>query len=73
MTDTPYPWYEDIVDNASATVTYFGLAEPGTATSEAKWQILRQTISGNVIIKVFADRDRNFDNIWDNRATLNYS
>jgi len=60
-------------DAASATVTYKGWAAPGTATNAASWRIERITeTSGDFSIQ-FADGDRNFDNIWDNRAALSYS
>lgn len=58
---------------ASATVAYAGAAEPGSATSAASWQIQRLTFSGNDVVVEFADGDADFDNVWDNRASLSYS
>lgn len=64
--------YATRIDEASATVTYIGKADPGTASSAASWQIQKvDTTSGTVI--TFADGNSNFDNIWDNRASLSYS
>lgn len=65
--------FAQIVDEASATVTYIGKAEPGSAESAAVWQIKRITISGSETITTWADGNVNFDNVWDNRASLTYS
>lgn len=54
-----------------ATYTYIGKAVPGTATSEAKWQIKRVTNASGVTL--YADGDIKFDNVYDNRTTLSYS
>jgi len=56
------------------TVTYIGKAEPGSTTSVAVWQIKRidETGSPELVVK-WADGDRNYDNIWDNRESLDYS
>lgn len=54
-----------------ATYTYIGHAVPATATSAASWRIKRLTNSDNTTI--YADGNANFDNVWDNRASLSYS
>lgn len=54
-----------------ATYTYVGKASPGTATSAAQWKIFRITNSDTTI--VWADGNDQYDNIWDNRASLSYS
>ena len=61
------------IDDASSTVTYVGLADPGSATSAAVWQIKKLTTSGSVTTVTLADGNSNFDNVWDNRASLSYS
>ena len=83
------PWLvndrgEALVSSGSATITrydavgttqaYVGKAAPGTATSAALWQIKRLTYTsaGDVTVEV-ADGDLDFDNVWDNRASLTYS
>ncbi len=64
--------YDDPNDNG-ATV-YIGQAYAGTATSTAAWRIKRLTDTGTGFIEVnYADGNTNFDNIWDNRASLSYS
>ena len=66
------PKYKHIIDTPDATTQYNGFAEPGTATSAASWLITKQTISGNVITIEFANGSREFNQIWDNRASLNF-
>ena len=64
--------YGTRIDEATSTVTYIGKATPGTATSVSLWQIQKiDTTTGTVI--TWADGNGDFDNIWDNRATLTYS
>lgn len=62
-----------IVDEASTTVTYVGVANTGTLTSAASWKIKKITESGSQLIITWADGNSNEDNIWDNRASLTYS
>ena len=54
---------------------YVGEAVPGTATSAASWRVTRTEFVGSDedVVKLFADGNANFDNIWDNRASLRYS
>ena len=59
------------VDAASATITYVGEAEPGSATSGAVWRIKRIDTSSGVSIR-WADGVDGFSKIWDNRATYTY-
>lgn len=53
-------------------VTYIGEAVPGTALSEPKWRIKKilTTVAGVDIL--WADGNSDFDNVWDDRATLTY-
>lgn len=64
--------YATILDEASATITYVGKAAPGTATASALWQIQKIDTSGDLTIK-WADGNADFDNVFDNRASLSYS
>lgn len=61
------------LDEASSSVTYVGGAAPGSATSSAAWQIKKITTTGADIAITWADGDAEFDNVWDDRATLTYS
>lgn len=66
--------YVSNFDQVNSTTAYAGKALPGTLTSSANWQIKKLTFGtdGDVTTQ-FADGDSNFDNIWDNRASLSYS
>ena len=60
-------------DDASNLI-YAGLTEPGSITSQASWQIKKLTWSGSNLTSVeWADGNRDFDNIWDNRTGLDYN
>lgn len=60
-------------DPTDGTVTYIGKVMPGTATSAAKWQITKLTFSsGNFTGQTWADGNGNYDNVWDDRASLTY-
>ena len=65
--------YRTEIDVVSATVTYVGYADPGTPTSSALWKIKKLTGTGDDLSVTYADGNSNFDNIWDNRASLSYS
>ncbi len=54
-----------------ATYTYVGNAAPGSSTADAVWQIKRITNADTTVL--FADGNSNFDNIYDDRASLTYS
>jgi hypothetical protein len=60
------------LDEATATITYVGQAAPGTATSAAAWSIKRLDSTSGLVV-LWADGDANFNNIWDDRASLSYS
>lgn len=54
---------------------YIGLATPGTLTSESTWLIKKLTFDGsnNPTAIKYANGSPNFDQIWDNRASLSFS
>jgi len=53
---------------------YVGRAQPGTADSEAGWQIRKITYSGDDPTSVlFADGKNEYINVWDDRAGYSYS
>ena len=60
------------VRNASdATYNYTGLAAPGSLTSDPVWLVFRtETATGDID---HADGNHDYDNIWDNYASLSYS
>ena len=61
------------MDDNGSGITYVGEAEIGTSTASATWRIKMLDESGDpeLIIK-WADGDDEFDNIWDDRASLTY-
>ena len=62
------------VDAASSTVTYVGKASVGAVAGAASWKIFRMTsdTDGDLVIE-YADGNANFDNVWNDRASLTYS
>lgn len=52
--------------------TYVGYAPSGSLDSQAVWQIMRIDTSAGDKVE-YADGNTLFDNVWDNRASLNYS
>lgn len=64
--------YNTRLDRPSATLTYVGKALPGATGSAASWKIFRVDTSSGLVI-THADGNANFDNVWDNRASLSYS
>jgi len=68
--------YTLAMDYSAATVLlYAGNAHPGTAKSEALWQIKKMVYDGNGDLTdvQWADGNTKFDNIWNDRASLSYS
>lgn len=66
--------YSKRYDQVSDVLAYLGDASVGSATSGSVWRIQKLvfTTGGSVTI-TFADGNTNFDNVWDNRASLSYS
>lgn len=64
-TDYSFAYAED------ATYTYLGWAVPGTPEGNPNWKIARITNATNR--KLWADGNKNFDNIWTNYNGLAYS
>ena len=54
---------------------YIGLAVPGSVTSAAVWQIRKITYAaaGKPTAIQYADGDLEFDNVWDDAPSLDYS
>ena len=56
------------------TYAYLGQALPGALTSAPAWRIQKLVFnSGGDVTCTWADGNSNFDNVWDNRASLAYS
>jgi hypothetical protein len=65
--------YKTIIDEVNKNLSYVGDSEPSTATSASLWKIRRIQTIGTVTTIAYADGNSDFDNIWDNRASLTYS
>lgn len=68
---------DDLIDRwdyASTTTWYHGHASPGSLSSAAVWRIKRITLDSSLrpTVTAMADSNANFDNVFDNRATLSY-
>lgn len=76
--DSLYPYTASDHDlrlayDASDNVEYVGIAEPGTATSAAAWQIKKLTYTDGAVTAVdFADGTNAYIKVWDDRATYTY-
>ena len=57
----------------TSNTTYVGTAEIGSLQSSASWKIFRMVDNSGDLTITYADGNDNFDNIWDNRASLSYS
>ena len=59
------------IDSGDTNITYVGKALIGSATSAALWQVIEiDETTGTVI--TWADSDQLFNNIYDDRESLNY-
>lgn len=65
--------YTQRIDEVSATVTYIGKADPGSAEGAAVWQIKKIEVIGTETEITWADGDVSFNNVWDDRASLSFS
>jgi hypothetical protein len=65
-------WILDVV--AEPGVSYLGHAWPGESKAEPIWQIRRitTTVLGGATVE-WADGNAEYDNVWNDRASLNYS
>ena len=59
------------LDQVTATLAYVGEATFAAPTSSALWRIRKLDTTTGVDIK-WADGNSNYDNVWDDRASLTY-
>jgi len=60
-------------DEASATVTYIGEAEPGASATLAVWRIYKFTTTGSIKDKQWASGTTDYNKIWNDRVSYTYS
>jgi len=70
-----FAYVGDPTPAANANLEYIGWALTGTPTSVPSWLIAKLTYhaNGNFITLKWADPDRHYVSIWDNRAALSYT
>lgn len=64
---------EAISDKTNPKTIYMGYAVPGSLTSDAVWAIEKITNDKEIYSYKWASGNKNFDKVWDNRKTLQYS
>ncbi|MBA2611303.1 MAG: hypothetical protein H0U95_04975 [Bacteroidetes bacterium] len=62
-----------LIDESNPNVIYKGFASPAAITQDAVWAIQRVSINAEICSYQWADGNKNFDNVWNNRATLIYA
>lgn len=60
------------IDEVSDTLMYIGQAIAGSGTDEPNWRVFKLDTTSGLII-TYADGNTNYDNIWDNRASLTFN
>lgn len=64
--------YAKQTDFVGDDIIYRGEAEAGSTFSSPVWRIKKIIFVGEDVSEIWADGNTNFDNIWDNRVSLNY-
>lgn len=62
-----------VIEEVNTNLTYIGIAKFGSSESAGVWQIRKIEKVGAVTHIQYADGNRRFDNVWDDRASLSYS
>lgn len=60
-----------LFDGSASPLLFLGEAAPASLTSAPVWRISRVDVTVGAII-LFADGDGEYDNVWANRASLDY-
>jgi hypothetical protein len=62
--------FEDVV---SASVKYYGWAPLGVGEGDEGWRIMRESVTGNVTKREYAEGSMEFKFAWSQRTSYNYS
>lgn len=62
-----------LIDESNPNIIYKGFASPAANPQEAVWAIQRISNTGDVCSYQWADGNKDFDNIWNNRTELLYA
>ena len=58
---------------SSNLVEYEGRAKPGTGAGSARWQIRKFIYTSSLVTEItWADGNFEFDNVWNDRATIKF-
>jgi hypothetical protein len=60
------------LDEVNDNLFYVGKAAVGTLDSDSAWQIARFTTTGVVLKGEYANGSTAFDQVWNDRLTINY-
>lgn len=73
MTKLAYPTRGTLlVDGVSSSEVYVGEASSKSSTADPVWSIFKVVVSGTLVSIKFADGNADYDNVWDDRASLTY-
>lgn len=63
------------IDESNPLITYYGYANIGSLPNQAVWSIKKITrdAATDIVTEQWAEGNRLYDNIWDDRVTLNYA
>ena len=60
--------------DADGKAIYIGYAEPGSSKAVARWQIRKLTYDGMLVVDIqFAGGSAEFNKVWNDRASYDYS
>jgi hypothetical protein len=62
-----------LIDESNPNIIYKGFASPAAKPEDAVWAIQKISNTGDICSYQWADGNKNFDNIWNDRAALAYS
>jgi hypothetical protein len=60
------------LDQVTDNLFYVGKAQVGSTDSDANWQIVRYTRNGAILRGEFANGSEDFNQVWNDRTTINY-
>lgn len=60
-------------DNVTDSTFYHGWAVVGANPASAVWKICKVTLTGDDAVTTWADGNTDYDNVWNDRASLSYS
>lgn len=62
-----------LIDESNPNIIYKGFASPRAKMEEAVWAIQKISYTDDICTYQWADGNKDFNNIWNNRITLTYA